>query len=219
MQFYAINTAGCLISALFSSQPHLSGMQSQPFGFAVVLLNCWYGCLRRFAIFASPRGEIVHRHHQPSPPPCPPLSFPIDRIDEVAFLASKTFEQVSADCGVRFRSHCYLRWHVAEVPVDFNQEIRPLLSSNCLTCHGPDEDERAADLRFDTQEGSREDLGGYAAIVPGDPDSSRSIVRLTTEDEDLRMPPEGKGRRSLTRKSIWFAAGSSRRQLRQALVL
>ena len=83
---------------------------------------------------------------------------------------------------------------LSQPTVDFNQDIRPLLSSNCLICHGPDEDERAADLRFDTEEGSRVDLGGYAAIVPGDPDASELIERITTDDEDLRMPPEGKGR-------------------------
>ena len=83
---------------------------------------------------------------------------------------------------------------ISAPPIDFNQDIRPLLSSNCLICHGPDEEERAADLRFDTEEGSRADLGGYAAVVPGDADASELIARITTEDEDLRMPPEGKGR-------------------------
>ena len=84
---------------------------------------------------------------------------------------------------------------VADQPVDFNRDIRPLMSGNCLICHGPDEAEREADLRLDTEDGSRQDLGGYAAIVPGDPDASELIERLTTDDEDLRMPPDGKGRR------------------------
>jgi hypothetical protein len=83
----------------------------------------------------------------------------------------------------------------ADQPVDFNRDIRPLLSSNCLTCHGPDEEERAAGLRLDTEAGSREDLGGYAAIVVGDSSASELVERLTTDDEDLRMPPAGKGRR------------------------
>tara|TARA_R110002049_G_scaffold2750_7_gene22097 strand:- start:42662 stop:46042 length:3381 start_codon:yes stop_codon:yes gene_type:complete len=101
----------------------------------------------------------------------------------------------------------------AESPVDFNQDIRPLFSNNCLICHGPDEDERAADLRFDTEEGSRVDLGGYAAIVPGDPDASELIARITTDDEDLRMPPEGKGRQLSSEEvqlvRCWIEQGAS----------
>ena len=101
---------------------------------------------------------------------------------------------------------------LADDTVDFNRDIRRLISSNCLACHGPDEAERAADLRLDTEEGSRVDLGGYAAIVPGDPDSSEIIERMTTDDEDLRMPPEGKGRR-LTAEEVelvrrWIKQGA-----------
>ena len=97
--------------------------------------------------------------------------------------------------------------------VDFNTQIRPLISNNCLTCHGPDEDERAAGLRLDTEAGSRLDLGGYAAITPGNPDASELLHRLTTDDEELKMPPEGKGRRlepqevELVRR--WIAEGGS----------
>ncbi|MEM1295308.1 MAG: DUF1553 domain-containing protein, partial [Verrucomicrobiota bacterium] len=79
--------------------------------------------------------------------------------------------------------------------IDFNRDIRPLISSNCIACHGPDENERAADLRLDTAEGSRADLGGYAAIVPGDADASEMIYRIITDDEADKMPPKGKGRR------------------------
>lgn len=79
--------------------------------------------------------------------------------------------------------------------MDFNAQVRPLLSKHCLVCHGPDEDERAAGLRLDTEAGSREDLGGYAAIVPGAPGESELLLRLTTEDEGMRMPPAEHGRR------------------------
>ena len=99
----------------------------------------------------------------------------------------------------------------ADQPIDFNRDIRPLLSGNCLVCHGPDEAERAADLRLDTQNGSRADLGGYAAVVPGDPDESEMIVRLTSDDPDLRMPPAGKGRplsdREVDLIRRWIAQG------------
>ncbi|MEO1524818.1 MAG: DUF1553 domain-containing protein [Planctomycetota bacterium] len=76
-----------------------------------------------------------------------------------------------------------------EPEVDFNRDIRPILFANCILCHGPDEAERAADLRLDTHDGASEDLGGYAAIVPGDAEASEIIARIVTDDEDIRMPP------------------------------
>lgn len=80
-------------------------------------------------------------------------------------------------------------------PIDFNRDIRPLFSNSCWTCHGPDEGQRATALRLDTESGSQADLGGYAAVVPGQPDSSELLLRLTTDDPEMRMPPAGKGRR------------------------
>ena len=82
-----------------------------------------------------------------------------------------------------------------EPRVSFNRDIRSLLSNHCLKCHGPDEESRSTELRLDTQEGSRIDLGGYAAIVPGDIKNSEILDRLTTSDPDLQMPPEGHGTR------------------------
>ncbi len=83
----------------------------------------------------------------------------------------------------------------AEKPIDFNRDIRPILFNNCVSCHGPDEESRAADLRLDTEAGSREDLGGYAAIKPNAADESELMKRINSDDEDLRMPPEFKGKR------------------------
>lgn len=77
--------------------------------------------------------------------------------------------------------------------IDFNRDIRPILSGKCFACHGPDEEERAADLRLDTSEGAARDLGGYAAIVAGAPGESEIIYRVTSDDPDELMPPEGKG--------------------------
>jgi hypothetical protein len=71
----------------------------------------------------------------------------------------------------------------------FNRDIRPILSDACFACHGFDAKHRKADLRLDTVEGARADLGGYAAIVPGDPAKSEAWQRILSEDEDEVMPP------------------------------
>jgi mono/diheme cytochrome c family protein len=73
--------------------------------------------------------------------------------------------------------------------VDFNREIRPILSEYCFVCHGPDAKTREADLRLDTRDGALADLGGYAALVPGKPDESQLLGRIVTDDPDERMPP------------------------------
>ncbi|MFT5467783.1 MAG: hypothetical protein ACI8UO_002890 [Verrucomicrobiales bacterium] len=81
----------------------------------------------------------------------------------------------------------------ADDDVDFNNDIRPIFSNKCYACHGPDEAERKADLRLDTQDGSREDLGDYAAIVPGDVEKSELFYRVSTDDVDDVMPPAKHG--------------------------
>lgn len=84
---------------------------------------------------------------------------------------------------------------LSAAPVDFNREIRPLLSGACIRCHGPDEAERKADLRLDIKDGAIVDLGGHAAIVPGKPDESELLKRITSTDPDEMMPPPGQGKR------------------------
>jgi hypothetical protein len=83
----------------------------------------------------------------------------------------------------------------AEETIDFNRDIRPLLSTNCVHCHGPDEEERKAELRLDTHDGATHLNDGVAALVPGKPADSEMIFRVLSEDEDKQMPPPGKGRR------------------------
>ncbi|MEO0417183.1 MAG: DUF1549 domain-containing protein, partial [Verrucomicrobiota bacterium] len=81
--------------------------------------------------------------------------------------------------------------------VDFNRDIRPIISENCVHCHGPDAETRDADLRLDNYEGATADLGGYQALVPGDLDASELWYRIITEDHSEVMPPP-KSNRALT---------------------
>ncbi|MEM1295222.1 MAG: PSD1 and planctomycete cytochrome C domain-containing protein [Verrucomicrobiota bacterium] len=71
--------------------------------------------------------------------------------------------------------------------VDFSRDIRPILSSRCFNCHGPDGASRKAGLRLDHRDNAIE----LEAIVPGDPELSYLIERIITNDPDDRMPPKG----------------------------
>ena len=84
----------------------------------------------------------------------------------------------------------------ADDRVDFNREIRPILSDMCYKCHGPDAAERKAGLRLDGHAGATAKLdSGTIAIVPGKPKESHLIARLTTTDPDLIMPPPETGKK------------------------
>src|SRR5437764_11865383 len=74
--------------------------------------------------------------------------------------------------------------------VEFNPDIRPIFSENCYPCHGPDAGRRKAGLRLDRQEDAFAELkSGDRAIVPGDTAKSALIARITSADDDERMPP------------------------------
>ena len=76
-----------------------------------------------------------------------------------------------------------------ERPLDFGRDVRAILSDHCYQCHGPDEEARLSELRLDKRESAFADLGGHAAIVPGDPDASELVRRILSDDPDERMPP------------------------------
>ncbi len=77
----------------------------------------------------------------------------------------------------------------AEVTLNYNLDIRPILSDNCYACHGPDAKTRQADLRLDTKEGAFSEPSGYPVLVPGKPEESELYLRILSEDETYRMPP------------------------------
>ena len=81
--------------------------------------------------------------------------------------------------------------------LDFNRDIRPILSDKCFACHGPDEEGRKADLRLDIESEAKNDE--LMAIVAGSPEDSEMVYRIHSEDEDELMPPPEIGK-TLTQK-------------------
>ena len=92
--------------------------------------------------------------------------------------------------------------------IDFNRDVRPILSDKCFACHGPDAKHRKADLRLDVEKDARDS----GVIVPGKPGESYLIERIVAEDEAERMPPKKSGK-TLSAKEIdilkrWIAEGA-----------
>src|SRR5690349_21055975 len=86
-----------------------------------------------------------------------------------------------------------IRSAAAEGGIDFNRDVRPILSENCFKCHGPDESAREAKLRLDLREAAlRPAKSGATAILPGDPAHSEMILRIALgeDDADAMPPPE-----------------------------
>lgn len=97
--------------------------------------------------------------------------------------------------------------------LDFNRDIRPILSDNCFACHGPDAAKQKGDLRLD----ERADAiipakSGAVAIVPGKPEESELIKRIFSSDADDLMPPEEshKSLNSVQKETLkrWIAEGA-----------
>src|SRR5262245_45112955 len=90
----------------------------------------------------------------------------------------------------------------ADRKIEFNRDVRPILSNNCYLCHGPDKNQLQAGLRLDKREIAVAPLeSGHTAIVPNDLASSTLISRITSQDPDIKMPPRDSGK-SLTANEI-----------------
>ena len=97
-----------------------------------------------------------------------------------------------------FASSIVLFTSVQAIPadelIDFNRDIRPILSNRCFTCHGPDESQRWGGLRLDVRESAIDQAdSGERAVVPGVPEHSELIARVTSDDQYMRMPPPDTG--------------------------
>lgn len=102
-----------------------------------------------------------------------------------------------------------LRAH-AEQPttIQFNRDVRSILSDKCFACHGPDANKREAELRLDEEQSAKD-----SAIVPGKPDESELLRRILSDDPDERMPPGSTGK-SLSESDVatlrqWIADGAA----------
>ena len=99
--------------------------------------------------------------------------------------------------------------------IDFNRDIRPILSEACFQCHGPDQNQRKANLRLDTAAGLRGEGEAAKVIVPGKPDDSELILRVLATDPAEQMPPADSGKtlteaqKELLRR--WIAEGAEYR--------
>ena len=101
--------------------------------------------------------------------------------------------------------------------VDFESQIKPLLSDRCFACHGPDENARKADLQLHTREGAFAKLADdLEVITPGKPLASELYRRITTTDpDDLMPPPESKRELSAGEKELirrWIEQGAEWRE-------
>lgn len=97
-------------------------------------------------------------------------------------------------------------------PVQFNRDVRPILSDNCFACHGPDPGSRKEGLRLDQEAGLFGDRKGGKAVIKGDAEKSIVYQRIVTKDEDDIMPPPA-SHKSLTaeqKETIrkWIAQGA-----------
>jgi hypothetical protein len=100
-----------------------------------------------------------------------------------------------------------------QVPVSFATEIQPILARRCFPCHGPDKAE--AGLRLNSLEMAVAQLeSGNRAIVPGDTAASAILERITSSEDGVRMPPEGKPLTEIEQQRFarWVAQGAEWKQ-------
>jgi len=142
--------------------------------------------------------------------PCRLISFKLwnDNFDKQPFDVTEPLAQVHVNAQMRasavllsfgFASVAWM-FRVEAAPasrasVNFNRDIRPILSDNCYACHGPDQKKRKAKLRLDTKDGLYEKRQEHSIILPGQRPQSELYRRITTADVDDQMPPSDSGKK------------------------
>jgi hypothetical protein len=97
--------------------------------------------------------------------------------------------------------------------IEFNRDVRPILSENCYKCHGPDPKAREAKLRFDTKDGIFASLEeGRVAVAPRDLAKSQLWKRISSSDREEKMPPAKSGKKLTPRDAAilrkWIEQGA-----------
>src|SRR5438445_2705197 len=96
----------------------------------------------------------------------------------------------------------------AQAKLNFSRDIHPILSNNCFPCHGPDEKARKGKLRLDTKDGAFEKV-----VVPGKPEASTLVQRITSADPQEAMPPAKSGKKLTPREvevlTRWVKEGAN----------
>jgi len=120
----------------------------------------------------------------------------------------RVLSAVATACGGLFAAAT-----AAEPAIDFNRDIRPILSDRCFACHGPDHEDRQAGLRLDLREAATAALdSGATALIPGDLAASELVARITSTDADVVMPPPHFGKPITPAEAEtlkrWIAAGA-----------
>ena len=150
-----------------------------------------------------------------------PLEIPLVRSLEATHYERPSLQNLRVFLAALSLVGCVSLVAVASSPdkVDFNFHIRPLLSDRCYACHGPDAEDREADLRLDSEATAYAALEGATAshvIKPGEPEQSEVYLRIAAEDPDERMPPP-ESNLSLTADEIelirkWIEQGAKWKQ-------
>ncbi len=113
---------------------------------------------------------------------------------------------------------CSRQHNIDGVPekISYNFHVRPILSDKCFVCHGPDKNQLKAGLRLDHAEGAYaplQETKGAFAIVPGKPEASELMRRITSQDPDYQMPTPDSHLGSLSEQEIkilerWIEQGA-----------
>src|SRR5262249_46175700 len=137
-------------------------------------------------------GDVLHTGDCPCLPL--PLSYTLGTVTQTGDLTMQLKMYLAGLAGLSALAMCWFPGvrggdKPSRTPVEFNRDIRPILSNTCFVCHGPDNNLRKAKLRLDQEKDVLKKRGNYSIIVPGNPDKSELYLRISDPDVKKRMPP------------------------------